>query len=141
MSVSVLKQLKPHRLRRFGDIAGLFAKYGRVDFLRQAGIEFTEESSTSPTRGKAEDLPADLERLGPTFVKLGQLLSTRSDLLPIEYIEALIRLQDRVEPGRDDQECRRDLEGDRGGDGTGVDFRRGRFRHSGLTQGELTPAD
>lgn len=98
MSVSVLKQLKPHRLRRFGDIAGLFAKYGRVDFLRQAGIEFTEESSTSPTRGKAEDLPADLERLGPTFVKLGQLLSTRSDLLPIEYIEALIRLQDRVEP-------------------------------------------
>ncbi|MBI2712258.1 MAG: AarF/ABC1/UbiB kinase family protein [Bdellovibrio sp.] len=38
------------------------------------------------------------EELGPTFVKLGQLLSTRSDLLPEEYIEEFIKLQDNVLP-------------------------------------------
>src|SRR5262249_39253056 len=40
----------------------------------------------------------DLESLGPTFIKLGQILSTRGDLLPPAYVEALARLQDRVEP-------------------------------------------
>ena len=46
----------------------------------------------------AEELASDLERLGPTFVKLGQLLSTRPDLMPEPYLTALARLQDRVEP-------------------------------------------
>jgi ubiquinone biosynthesis protein len=46
----------------------------------------------------AESLAADLERLGPTFVKLGQLLSSRVDILPPAYTTALARLQDRVEP-------------------------------------------
>src|SRR5690606_34130938 len=40
----------------------------------------------------------ELERLGPTFVKLGQILSTRPDLLPAPYLDALSRLQDDVEP-------------------------------------------
>jgi predicted unusual protein kinase regulating ubiquinone biosynthesis (AarF/ABC1/UbiB family) len=40
----------------------------------------------------------DLERMGPTFIKLGQLLSTRVDLLPVAYTDALTRLQDDVEP-------------------------------------------
>ncbi|HXY02617.1 MAG TPA: AarF/UbiB family protein, partial [Terriglobales bacterium] len=43
-------------------------------------------------------LCAALEELGPTFAKLGQLLSTRSDLLPAEFITELSRLQDRVTP-------------------------------------------
>ena len=43
-------------------------------------------------------MASDLERLGPTFVKLGQLLSSRSDLLRPEYIDALARLQDDCEP-------------------------------------------
>ena len=48
--------------------------------------------------GDPEQLARDLEALGPTFIKLGQLLSTRSDLLPGPYLEALGRLQDSVEP-------------------------------------------
>src|SRR5690606_36245759 len=46
----------------------------------------------------AAELADDLERLGPTYVKLGQLLSTRADLLPLAYVEAPERLQDRVQP-------------------------------------------
>src|SRR5947209_8631755 len=46
----------------------------------------------------AERLVDDLEAMGPTFIKLGQLLSTRSDLLPPAYLEALTRLQDDVAP-------------------------------------------
>jgi predicted unusual protein kinase regulating ubiquinone biosynthesis (AarF/ABC1/UbiB family) len=47
---------------------------------------------------KAEELALDLESLGATFIKLGQLLSTRGDLLPEPYLDALSRLQDQVGP-------------------------------------------
>src|ERR1700738_2399479 len=46
----------------------------------------------------AQDLAKALEELGPCFIKLGQLLSTRPDLLPADYIEALARLQDTIQP-------------------------------------------
>lgn len=39
-----------------------------------------------------------LERLGPTFIKLGQILSTRPDILPLKYLKELEKLQDRVKP-------------------------------------------
>jgi hypothetical protein len=45
-----------------------------------------------------EALANDLEKLGPTFIKLGQVLSSRPDLLPPAYLEALTRLQDSVKP-------------------------------------------
>lgn len=54
------------------------------------------ESDTQ--KDEAKDLANDLEKLGPTFIKIGQLLSTRSDLLPVSYLDALSRLQDKVEP-------------------------------------------
>lgn len=44
-----------------------------------------------------EELTEDLKKMGPTYVKLGQLLSTRPDLLPPHYMEALATLQDDVE--------------------------------------------
>ncbi len=50
--------------------------------------------------GTGERLRRMLEELGPTFVKLGQLLSTRPDLLPIWVIEELVKLQDRLPPMR-----------------------------------------
>ena len=46
---------------------------------------------------KPEELVEDLKKMGPTFVKLGQLLSTRPDLLPDNYLKALANLQDDVE--------------------------------------------
>lgn len=45
-----------------------------------------------------QELPRDLEKLGPTFVKLGQLLSSRTDLLPEKFLKPLARLQDNVKP-------------------------------------------
>ena len=88
--------LKLAHVGRYKDIAVLLIKYGRSDIVAEAGWDDTRVSSEEPA--KAEQLAADLEAMGPTFVKLGQLLSSRSDLLPPVYIEALSRLQDNVAP-------------------------------------------
>src|SRR5215213_10625439 len=96
MSIS----LRPEHLKRYKDIAVLLMRYGRADLVRSAGldaaIEGTQDTQVSPA--KMEELATDVEKLGPTFVKLAQLLSTRADLLPQPYIEALTRLQDKVGP-------------------------------------------
>jgi predicted unusual protein kinase regulating ubiquinone biosynthesis (AarF/ABC1/UbiB family) len=92
--------LRPENLKRYGDVARLLFKYGHSDLVRRAGLEeLLEEEEREPgEEPEAAELADDLERLGPTYVKLGQLLSTRVDLLPPAYTEALARLQDRVEP-------------------------------------------
>jgi predicted unusual protein kinase regulating ubiquinone biosynthesis (AarF/ABC1/UbiB family) len=93
--------LKPERLKRYKDVAMLLVKYGRSDLVKQAGLEDSlelDETALTETAPKAEELAADLEKLGPTFIKLGQLLSTRADLLPTPYLEALSRLQDQIAP-------------------------------------------
>ncbi|HEY9509463.1 MAG TPA: AarF/UbiB family protein, partial [Verrucomicrobiae bacterium] len=89
-------KLAPHYLKRYKDIAWLFAKYGQPGMISKFG--FDAEAEDIRTRGEAQELPDDLERLGPTFVKLGQLLSSRADLLPVRYLKALSRLQDKVKP-------------------------------------------
>jgi predicted unusual protein kinase regulating ubiquinone biosynthesis (AarF/ABC1/UbiB family) len=92
--------LKTEHLKRYKDIAKLLVKYGRADlahFVSDPALP-PEESEAEITAGHPEQLAKDLEALGPTFIKLGQLLSTRSDLLPPPYLEALSRLQDQVEP-------------------------------------------
>ena len=53
---------------------------------------------TDSDAASAQEFVNDLEALGPTFIKLGQLLSTRSDLIPPHYIDSLRRLQDAVDP-------------------------------------------
>ena len=83
------------RLGRYKDLAWFVAKYGRADFVSKA-LHGEEAGSADPAG--AEAFARDLESLGPTFIKLGQLLSTRADLLPPAYLEALARLQDNVEP-------------------------------------------
>ncbi len=84
--------LKPQHLNRYRQIAWLFIKYGRSDLVKETGLEETlaaEERITPKEAAKADELAGDLEKLGPTFVKLGQLLSTRVELLPRAYLEAL----------------------------------------------------
>lgn len=93
--------LNPQHLKRYRQIAWLLVKYGRSDLVKQTGLAETleaEERVTPKEKAKASELADDLEALGPTFVKLGQLLSTRVELMPQAYIEALTRLQDKVEP-------------------------------------------
>ena len=93
--------LKSEHLKRYKDIAWLFMKYGRSDMVKGTGLEAAlveEEISAERAAPVADELAADLEKLGPTYIKLGQLLSTRADLLPPPYLEALSRLQDNVEP-------------------------------------------
>jgi len=86
--------LRPELLKRYKDLAALFIKYGRSDLLG----DVEEASAEAAPPETAENLTSDLEKLGPTYVKLGQLLSTRADLLPPAFLEALTRLQDKVEP-------------------------------------------
>ena len=93
--------LRPQHVGRYRDIVRLLVKYGRSDLVRQAGLEDLAETNGSSACGpdtKCDELADDLERLGPTYIKLGQLLSTRADLIPPAYAEALSRLQDSVEP-------------------------------------------
>ena len=51
-----------------------------------------------PADGNPEQFVSDLEALGPTFVKLGQMLSTRPDMVPVEFATALERMQEKVAP-------------------------------------------
>jgi ubiquinone biosynthesis protein len=91
--------LQPTHLKRYKDIAVLLVKYGRGDLAKRLDVDSGVTPGAAPgEKPRAEELARDLERLGPTFVKVGQLLSTRADLLPVAYLEALARLQDRVEP-------------------------------------------
>jgi predicted unusual protein kinase regulating ubiquinone biosynthesis (AarF/ABC1/UbiB family) len=94
----VVALLKTERLKRYAEIVGLLVKYGRSDLVEQSSSVLASRLLKSSETPKAEELADDLEKLGPTFIKLGQLLSTRGDLLPPPYLEALERLQDSVEP-------------------------------------------
>jgi predicted unusual protein kinase regulating ubiquinone biosynthesis (AarF/ABC1/UbiB family) len=81
----------PEKLSRYAAVATLLLKYGRAGSV-------DETSTADVDSDKPEQLACDLEKLGPTFIKLGQVLSTRPDLLPPAYLEALTRLQDKVKP-------------------------------------------
>src|SRR5688572_8067511 len=97
-------------LKRYREIAGLFWKYGRSDLVKQMGVDEDEVKKLDDDKdgeqppGKKNgavtpDLLADdLERMGPTYVKLGQVLAGRPDLIPEPYRLALARLQDKVKP-------------------------------------------
>ncbi|WP_051510282.1 ABC1 kinase family protein [Intrasporangium oryzae] len=85
---------------RYVDLVRLLVRHGRSDLLAGAGTDefLTEDAEPVVDEEGPQRLAEDLERMGPTYVKLGQLLSTRVDLLPAPYTEALSRLQDDVEP-------------------------------------------
>jgi ubiquinone biosynthesis protein len=97
-------KISASHLTRYKQIAQLLWKYGRGDLVSQMGAmdeALAEEARKEPAPGEGalpDQLADDLEAMGPTYVKLGQVLSGRPDLLPPAYLSALARLQDRVKP-------------------------------------------
>ncbi len=96
--------LSPKHLPRLAAIVQLFTSYGLRDFARQQGLlEFGDhdEKELPPEEAAGREALAvgfrdRLVELGPAYVKLGQALSTRPDLLPPSYIRELESLQDNV---------------------------------------------
>lgn len=93
--------LLPEKYDRYYRILKFVLKYWNSDlFIIEENDSLSIPSKTvgehllDPT---PEELVEDLKELGPTYVKLGQLLSTRPDLLPEPYLNALVELQDQVE--------------------------------------------
>jgi predicted unusual protein kinase regulating ubiquinone biosynthesis (AarF/ABC1/UbiB family) len=94
--------LDPTHLKRYKDIARLFIKYGRSDLVNASAMNgeilVADREKKEGNRPEAEQLARDLEEMGPIYVKLGQILSSRPDILPLPYVQALSRLQDKLEP-------------------------------------------
>jgi ubiquinone biosynthesis protein len=93
-------------LNRLRQITTTAARYGFADLLERAGLfrrfgrpaAVTEALPDSQAESTARRFRRLLDELGPTFVKLGQILSTRADLLPAEFIAELRLLQDSAAP-------------------------------------------
>jgi predicted unusual protein kinase regulating ubiquinone biosynthesis (AarF/ABC1/UbiB family) len=79
-------------LARQVEVSVSTAKLGIYLWLDSIGFQ---RSSTTRQK-RAQWLVDTLVKLGPTFIKIGQALSTRADLLPLEYVRALVKLQDQV---------------------------------------------
>lgn len=90
-----------NRLRQIAIIAG---KYGFADLFERSGLKKILPDAKLEGDAQTKAMPFArrfrmmLAELGPTFVKLGQVLSTRGDLLPADFIEELSTLQDKVPP-------------------------------------------
>lgn len=94
----------PEKLNRYIKFISFIIKYWNSDIMNQAASAAMDHPSVSEEKHeekkdyqKPAELVDDLKKMGPTWVKLGQLLSTRPDLLPDEYLKALATLQDDVE--------------------------------------------
>ncbi len=94
-------------VRRYGEIAAVLVKYGFDDVVQEIGLDRLIERSLNRVGQSArapdfehlkreERVRRALEELGPTFVKMGQVLSTRADLIPPEWAEEFRKLQNDV---------------------------------------------
>jgi ubiquinone biosynthesis protein len=85
---------------RVRDISGVLARYGFGEALQRMGFGPKKADATAAVAegSWAPRLRMALEELGPSFVKLGQIVSTRADVLPPELIVELTKLQDSVPP-------------------------------------------
>src|SRR5512133_1970950 len=94
-------------IKRYRQIVRVLFKYGFDNLLAYLNLtEFVarwrrlvrRETSAMVELSQAERMRLVLEELGPTFIKFGQFLSTRSDLLPSNYVAEFAKLQDDVPP-------------------------------------------
>ncbi|HEX6316806.1 MAG TPA: AarF/UbiB family protein [Gemmatimonadaceae bacterium] len=97
--------LAPRHIPRLAATIGLFTRYGLADFAREQGLAALvqadrklDEGETGETEASAQAFRKRLVELGPAYIKLGQVLATRGDLVPEAYIRELEKLQDDVEP-------------------------------------------
>ncbi len=95
----------PHlyrNMRRWTEIFAVLSKYGLADWLSRLNIEFVKNQLRSPDGDAlarlttSERIRLALSELGPTFIKFGQLLSTRPDLVGVELASELAKLQAAV---------------------------------------------
>ena len=100
-SSAVETQTEPHLMSRGTKIATVFAKHGLKELFGRPDAD-----GAVGRRRQAKRLRSSLEELGPTFAKIGQILSTRPDLMPPEFIEELATLQDNVPPLTEEQVVR-----------------------------------
>ncbi len=90
--------------KRFTDILRVLSRFGFTQLIIDSGLyriggtskeEFGREAeSVNQARPRAERVRLVLEELGPSFIKLGQILSTRPDLIPQEWADEFRKLQD-----------------------------------------------
>jgi ubiquinone biosynthesis protein len=85
-----------YELKRTKDIIFILAKYGFGDLVESLGIPVPFKKE--PKLSRNERIRKAIEELGPTFIKLAQLLSLRPDLVPIELAKEFEKLQDNVTP-------------------------------------------
>jgi predicted unusual protein kinase regulating ubiquinone biosynthesis (AarF/ABC1/UbiB family) len=98
--------LAPKYLPRLVSTVGLFTRYGLLEFAKGQGLlslqgAQLEDGALPPgdeSAAKARAFRERLVELGPAYIKLGQILSTRPDMIPPSYIEELEHLQDSVPP-------------------------------------------
>jgi ubiquinone biosynthesis protein len=96
--------VKTRHLGAYRDLLLLFTRYGRKDFRLSVNAEDFLAAEAEPAeiepdvKARADAFATALKQMGPTYVKFGQLLSTRPDVVPQEYILALEQLQDDLEP-------------------------------------------
>lgn len=101
MSARQISKLK--NWPRYREVANILIKYGYGFLFERFYLLHRwnkQESPVPPVRGESfpRRLREILEELGPTYVKIGQLLSTRPDILGVDYIRELEKLQDEVPP-------------------------------------------
>lgn len=91
------------RIRRYAQIVDVLGKYGfgialEKMFPGKPRFRLPTPGGPSETSTVYERIRLAIEELGPTFVKFGQIMSTRTELLPPELIEELKKLQDHAKP-------------------------------------------
>lgn len=100
--ISSIPQLY-RNIRRWTEILSVLSKYGLADWLSRTNIEFVKDRLKSPQgdvlarESHARRIRLAMTELGPTFVKIGQLLSTRADIVGVELSEELQHLQSNVQ--------------------------------------------
>jgi ubiquinone biosynthesis protein len=101
MQITDIPQLA-RNLNRFREIVGVLSKYGLADGIARLNLTFARDWLHSPAGEKLATLTTEarirmvLQELGPTFIKLGQLLSTRGDLVGPALANELTKLQDQA---------------------------------------------